>query len=183
MTDQPPSSKTLARSLTVILIVAVVVAGYFVVKYTQANEQIASLTSQLGDSQKQIASLTSQLADSQKQITSLTSQLADSQKQITSLTSQLADSQKQIAELQPLANKALTLPIALHINRHALTPGYDLSVGNLTRESLRFHFTVGDRHFDTVIDGGKLWILHGLASGDVVQIDSEGYDPKTVTIQ
>jgi hypothetical protein len=141
MTDQPLSSKTLARSLTVILIVAVAVAGYFVVKYNQANERISSLTSQL------------------------------------------EDSQKQIAELQPLADKALSLPIALHIDRHALTPGYDLIARNLTGESLRFHFTAGNRHFDQVIDGGKLWILHGLASGDVVQIDSEGYNPKTVTIQ
>jgi hypothetical protein len=141
MTDQLPSSKTLVRSLTVILIVAAVVAGYFAVKYNQANEQIASLTSQLGDAQKQIA------------------------------------------ELQPLADKALTLPISLRIDRHALTAGYDLFIINRAGESLRFHFAVGNRQLETVIDGGKWWTLQGLASGDVVQIDSKGYNSKTVTIQ
>jgi hypothetical protein len=32
------------------------------------------------------------------------------------------------------------------------------------------------------IDGGKFAIFPGLATGDTVQIESDGYDPKTVTI-
>jgi Tfp pilus assembly protein PilN len=42
------------------------------------------------------------------------------------LTAQLEDSQKQISELQPLAEKARTLPVRLTINRHALNAGYNV---------------------------------------------------------
>lgn len=100
------------------------------------------------------------------------------------LTAQLEDAQKQINELQPLADKARTMPLAIRIDRHALNVGYNLFAFNRARESLRFQFTVnGSKKFGRVIDGGRFWVLKGLASGDVVKIDSEGYDSKSVTIQ
>ena len=100
------------------------------------------------------------------------------------LTTQLEDSQKQISELQPLAEKARTLPVRLTINRHALNAGYNVLAFNLSRSSLRFQFTVnGTRHIAAVIDGGRFFIVKGLASGDTLAVDSEGYDTKTVSIQ
>jgi hypothetical protein len=117
------------------------------------------------------------LINSQKNVTEL-------QGQVSSLTTQLEDSEKQIAELQPLAQKARTLPITFRIDRHALGAGYTLFTFNRARESLRFTFTVnGNRKFNTVIDGGRLWMLKGLATGDSVEVVSDGYDPKTVAIQ
>jgi hypothetical protein len=104
--------------------------------------------------------------------------------QVSTLTSQLEDSEKQIAQLQPLAQKARELPVVLRINRHALTPGYTLITINQSRSSLRFTFTVnGGRTFNRVIDAGRLWLLNGLASGDRLTIESDGFDPKEVTIQ
>lgn len=106
-----------------------------------------------------------------------------SQEVVASLTSQLESSEKQIAELQPLAEKARQLPIVVRIDRHAINAGYNLFTFNRSRDSLRFHFTVnGGRQFNAVIDGGKFWVLKGLANGDTVQIDSDGYDAKTVSI-
>jgi hypothetical protein len=112
------------------------------------------------------------------------SQLTASNEQVASLTGQLEDAQKEIADLQPLANKARTLPVAFRIDHHALSAGYTLYTFNRARESLRFHVTVnGGRNFNPVIDGGKLWMLRGLATGDKVEVSSEGYDARTVTIQ
>jgi len=112
------------------------------------------------------------------------SQLAAANEQTASLTSQLEDAQKEIAELQPLANKARTLPVTFRIDHHALSAGYTLYTFNRSRESLRFHIAVnGGRTFNPVIDGGKLWMLRGLASGDKVEVSSDGYDPRTITIQ
>jgi hypothetical protein len=109
--------------------------------------------------------------------------------QVASLTSQLEDAQKEIIALQPLAEKARTMPVVFRIDRHALNAGYNLYVINRARISLRFTYTVngrevrGGRAASPVIDGGRFTIIPGLASGDVVKIASDGYDDKTVTIQ
>jgi hypothetical protein len=94
--------------------------------------------------------------------------------------------QKQIAELQPLANKARQLPIVLRIDRHAINAGYNLFIFNRSRDSLHFKCSLQvlgrNRQRIYTIDGGKFAIFPGLATGDTVQIESDGYDPKTVTI-
>ena len=138
----PNRASALVPVLSLCLILVAAIAGYFGFKYSQSQETVAGLTSQL------------------------------------------EDSQKEISELQPLADKARTLPVRLSINRHALNAGYNVLAFNLSRQSLRFEFTVnGSKHFNTVIDGGRFFIVKALASGDMLTVASDGYDPKTVTIQ
>ena len=140
--------------------IAAACAVYFAVKTSKANSENAALTTRLEQT------------------------VSQDKEQMDSLTAQLEAAEKRIAELQPLADKARTLPLTWRIDRHALHAGYDLFVFSRARESLRFHFTInGTRKVDALIDGGKLWILHGLASGDSVEISSDGYDSKTVPIQ
>jgi hypothetical protein len=148
MTDipQPKSGKVLVAILSVLLIVVAGIAGWSLVSGQQKQAAL--------------------------------------DEQVATLTSQLEDSEKQIAQLQPLAQKARELPVVVRINRHALTPGYTLITINQSRSSLRFKFVVnGGRTFGRVIDAGKLWLLNGLASGDKVSIESEGYDAKEIAIE
>jgi outer membrane murein-binding lipoprotein Lpp len=104
--------------------------------------------------------------------------------QIASLTAQLDDSQKEIAEL-----RARTMPITLRIDRDAINAGYNLYVYNQARTSFRIHYMVrgnegrGSKITRAVIDGGRFIIIPGLAWGDVVNINCEGYDDKSVTIK
>ena len=104
--------------------------------------------------------------------------------QVASLTSQLEDSRKEIAEL-----RGRTMPITLKIDRDAINAGYNLYVYNQAGTSLRFHYMVrgnegsGSKITRAVIDGGKFIILPGLAWGDVVNINCEGYDDRSVTIK
>jgi uncharacterized membrane protein len=141
----PENRKSLVAVLAVLIILVGALAGYFIYKSNQADEQISALTTQL------------------------------------------EDAEKQIAQLQPLAEKARVLPVITHLNKHALAAGYDLLTSNRSRESLRFRFTVEamgrQRSYAAVIDGGRFFILHGLASGDKITIESEGYDPVTVDVQ
>jgi hypothetical protein len=104
--------------------------------------------------------------------------------QVASLTLQLEDSQKEIAELRGRA-----MPITLRIDRDAISAGYNLYVYNQARTSLKFHYMVrgnegrGSKITRTVIDGGRFIIIPGLASGDVVNINCEDYDDRSVTIK
>jgi len=169
--DSPQTkSSPLVPILSVCLILISCIAGYLGYKYSQSQDSLATVAGQL--------------TQTQAQITSLTADNTEAKENAAALTSQLEDSQKQIAELQPLAEKARTLPIRLTINQHAANAGYNVLAFNLSRSSLRFVFTVnGARKINAVIDGGHFYILRGLASGDTLAVDSRGYDTKTVTIQ
>jgi hypothetical protein len=172
MSDLPPSDSKSSRPLlavvAVLLIIMAAVAGLYNYKYDQATTQIAAISTERD---------------------AATVENAQDKEQIATLTGQLEDAQKEISELQPLANKARTMPIALRIDRHALNAGYNLFVYNRARISLRFHYTINGNEVHAgkgarpVIDGGRFAIIPGLASGDVVKIDSEGYDDRTITIQ
>jgi hypothetical protein len=146
---QRSSSKALVASLVVSQIVVAGVAAYSILKGTKPDAKIASLNGQ-----------------------------------VASLTSQLEDSQKEISEL-----RARTMPITLSIDRDAINAGYNLNVFNQAMTSLRLHFMVsgnevrGSKITRAVIDGGRFIIIPGLAKGDVVKINCEGYDDRSVTIK
>lgn len=153
MSDLPPpkrsSSKALVASLIVSQISVAGIAAYSFFKGNRSDTKIASLNGQ-----------------------------------VASLTSQLEDSQKEISEL-----RARTMPITLSIDRDAINAGYNLNVYNEARTSLRFHFMVsgnevrGSKITRAVIDGGRFIIIPGLARGDVVKINCDGYDDRSVTIK
>ena len=79
------------------------------------------------------------------------------------------------------------MPIALSLDRHAITPGYDLIAFNRTNESLRVKFTVEsmglERNGYAVIDSGRHSVISGIASGDKVVVESPGYDDLAVNVQ
>jgi hypothetical protein len=139
----------LVASLIVSQIVVAGVAAYSIFKATKPEAKIASLNGQ-----------------------------------VASLTSQLEDSQKEIAEL-----RGRTMPITLRTDRDAINGGYNLYVSNEARTSLRFHYMVrgdevrGSKITRAVIDGGRFIIIPGLARGDVVNINCDGYDDRSVTIK
>jgi hypothetical protein len=105
-------------------------------------------------------------------------------RQVALLTSQLEDSQKEIMEL-----RGRTMPITLRTDRDATNGGYNLYVYNEGRTSLSFHYMVrgnevrGSIITRAVIDGGKFIIIPGLDRGDMVNINCEGYDDRSVTIK
>jgi len=158
MSDLPPhqrsSSKALVAGLSMSLIVVAGVAAYSIFNRTRADAKIASLN-----------------------------------EQVASLTSQLEDSQKENAELKAMGIKVRTMPVTLKIDRDGINAGYNLYVYNQAKTSLRFHYMVrgnevrGSKITRTVIDGGRFIIIPGLALGDVVNINCEDYDDRSVTIK
>jgi hypothetical protein len=79
------------------------------------------------------------------------------------------------------------MPIGLTLDRHAITPGYNLIAYNRTNQSLRVKFTIEamglERSRYAVIDGGRRSVIPGIASGDRVVIESPGYDDLAVNVQ
>jgi hypothetical protein len=144
----------LVASLSALLIVVTSVAAYSVYKRTKADAEIASLNGQ-----------------------------------VASLTSQLEDSQKENAELKALGIKVRTMPVTLRIDRDGINAGFNLYVHNQAKTPLQFHYMVrgnevrGSKITRAVIDGGSFIIIPGLASGDVVNINCEDYDDRSVTIK
>lgn len=170
MDSTQTKSSPLVPILSIGLILVAVIAGYFGYRSSQSQDALAAETNQFTQAQATIASLTAENTEEKESN--------------AALTSQVEESQKQIAELQPLAEKARTLPIRLTINKHAANAGYNVFAFNLARSSLRFVFTInGGRKINAVIDGGKFFVIRALASGDTLSVDSNGYDTKTVTIQ
>jgi hypothetical protein len=104
--------------------------------------------------------------------------------QVASLTLQLEDSQKEIAEL-----RGRTMPITFRTERDAINGGYTLYMSNESRTALRFHYMVrgnderGSKITRAVIDGGRFIIIPELTRGDVVNINCDGYDDKSVIIK
>jgi hypothetical protein len=153
MSDLPPpqrsSSKALVASLIVSQIVVAGVAAYSIFDRTKPDAKVASLNGQ-----------------------------------VASLTSQLEDSQKEIAKL-----RGRIMPITLRIDRDAIKAGYNLYVYNQARTPLRFHYMVkgnevrGSKITRAEIDVGRFIIIPGLGWGDVVNINCDGYDDRSVTIK
>jgi Tfp pilus assembly protein PilO len=117
------------------------------------------------------------------QANNLKSQLQQSKTESEQLQSQLAQDESQIAQLQPLANKARQMPIKTQF----LKPhghGYTLVIRNISTTSLRVEVTVTalNKSLAEVIDGGRTWFVPGLASGDQIEIVSDGYDSIKLTV-
>jgi uncharacterized membrane protein YhiD involved in acid resistance len=111
------------------------------------------------------------------QANNLKSQLQQSKAESEQLQSQLAEDESQIAQLQPLADKARQMPIRTKFQK-SLGPGYMLQIFNISRTSLRVEVVVTalNKSLAQVIDGGRLWIVRGFASGDQIEIKSDNYD-------
>lgn len=117
------------------------------------------------------------------QANNLKSQLQQSKAESEQLQSQLAQDESQIAQLQPLANRARQMPIKTQF----LKPhgnGYTLTIHNISTTSLRVEVTVTalNKSLAQVINGGRIWFVHGLASGDQIEIVSDGYDSMKLTV-
>jgi hypothetical protein len=158
MSAPPPpqrsSRQALVASLSVLLIVVVGVAAYSIVSRIKDHAEIASLNGQ-----------------------------------VASLTSQLEDSQKENAELKALGIRVRTMPVALRIDRDAVNAGYSLCVFNQAKSALSLHYMVkgnevrGSKISRAMIDGGRFIIIPGLTLGDVVNINCEDFDDRSVTIK
>jgi hypothetical protein len=111
------------------------------------------------------------------QSNNLKSQLQQSKTESEQLQSQLAQDESQIAQLQPLANKARQMPVRTKFQK-SFGPGYVLQIFNVSRTSLRVEVTVAalNKSLAQVVDGGRFWFVRGFASGDQIEIKSDGYD-------
>lgn len=108
----------------------------------------------------------------------LKSQLQQSKNESEQLQSQLAQDESQIAQLQPLANKARQMPITTKIQKSMKGAGFVLEIFNISRTSLRIEVvaTALNQNLTRVIDVGRPWFVGGFASGDQIEIKSDGYD-------
>jgi uncharacterized phage infection (PIP) family protein YhgE len=150
----------------------------------QSKTNSEQLQSQLQQSKAESEQLQSQLQQSKTNSEQLQLQLQQSKAESEQLQSQLAEDESQIAQLQPLANKARQMPITHKFVKSLFGPGYWLEVINISRTSLRFEVTVAalNKSFSLVIDGGKVGIVRGFASGDQIEIKSDGYDSVKLTV-
>jgi Tfp pilus assembly protein PilO len=117
------------------------------------------------------------------QANNLKSQLQQSKAELEQLQSQLAQDESQIAQLQPLADKAKQMPIRTKFQK-SFVPGYTLQIFNISRTSLRFEVVVTalNKSLAQVIDGGRFWFVRGFASGDQIEIKSDGYNSVKLTV-
>jgi uncharacterized membrane protein YhiD involved in acid resistance len=117
------------------------------------------------------------------QASNLKSQLQQSKTESEQLQSQLAQDESQIAQLQPLANKARQMPIRAKFQK-SFGSGYMLQIFNISRTSLRVEVVVTalNKSLAQVIDGGRFWFVRGFASGEQIEIKSDGYDSVKLTV-
>jgi hypothetical protein len=107
--------------------------------------------------------------------------------QLQATKAKLADAQARIAQMQPLAEKALRLPVATRLIRAPFGSGYDLRIQNHSFQVLELGITitpsVGEsRSVRRVLDPRKLVLVNQLGPGDQIEIDAQGFDPLTVTV-
>jgi hypothetical protein len=129
----------------------------------------------------------SDLADAQAKIAVLQQENATLQQENEATKSFLEQAEAEVAELKPLAAKARTLPIRWGVTKGILASGYVLIIHNETITPIRLDvtWTANGRTKPLpsfVLDGVQYHRLPGLAPGDTLTIESEGFDPMTLTI-
>ncbi len=100
---------------------------------------------------------------------------------------ELARAKAKIAQLQPLATKARELPVSVTFRRAVVGAGYVIQIHNKSGKSLPLKITATNltfnktTTFDKVAGPVPLEIGHmegwTFASGDLIEIASDGFDP------
>jgi hypothetical protein len=82
-----------------------------------------------------------------------------------------------------LADKARQMPIRIKFQK-SLGSGYVLQIFNISKTSLRVEVVMPalNKSVAQVIDGGRFWFVRGFASGDQIEIRSDGYDSINLSV-
>ncbi len=111
------------------------------------------------------------------------------QSQLDQTKSELEQAKAEIAQLQPLATKALQMPVSITFRQALAGAGYVLQIHNKSGKNLPLKITVTNptfnktKTFNAVANAGpkplEIGHLEGwtFASGDVIEVVSEGFDP------
>lgn len=99
----------------------------------------------------------------------------------------LSDAQAKIAQLEPIADRVLKMPVITRLVRAGIGPGYELRIQNHSPEILELGITItpstgANRSLRRVLDPRRLAIVNKLGPGDRVEIDSQGFNPVTLTV-
>jgi chromosome condensin MukBEF ATPase and DNA-binding subunit MukB len=127
----------------------------------------------------------------QKDVDALKAQLAQTQQELAAAKSQIVDLNARIAELQPLAKKALKLPVTLRQRPALMGGGLVFEIKNISSGVLpvKVKFTSASfgttKTFDVVMNAGAVKeIGHAegwaVSPGDVAEVSSAGFDPVKV---
>ncbi len=119
----------------------------------------------------------------------LQNKVTEQQTQLNQAQAQLEQAKAEIAQLQPLATKALQMPIFITFRQALAGAGYVLQIHNKSGKKLPLKITVTNptfnktKTFNAVANAGpkplEIGHLEGwtFASGDVIEVVSEGFDP------
>lgn len=119
----------------------------------------------------------------------LQDKIAQLQSQLDQTQSLLNQANNQIAQLQPLAQKARQMPVSITFRQALMGGGYVVQFHNKSGKNLPLKITVKNptfnktKTFDAVANAGpkplEIGHMEGwtFASGDVIEVVSEGFDP------
>lgn len=127
----------------------------------------------------ELAKANGDLAASEEKIKTLEQDLA-------STRAALEQAEGEISTLQPLAAKARQLPVRTRLIHVGQGSAYNLVIRNESRVAMRLFVVVnGDNHsktYNSVVEGGRIWVFPRLVAGDSVEIASEGFDTTKVSV-
>ena len=125
----------------------------------------------------------------------LRNRVAELQTQLNQAQAQLEQAKTVITQLQPLAQKALQLPINLTVRKAMMGAGFVLQIHNQSGKSLPLKITLTNptfnktKTFDMVADAApvprEIGHLEGwtLAPGDIIRVTSEGFESLETKVQ
>jgi len=145
---------------------------------TELQAQVDKAKAQAADMQGEIARANDASTQTRRELDRVRAQADD-------LKSQLASSQAEVARLQPVVTKARILPIAATFEKGFFSRKFTMSVKNTGSEALKV--TVASAGNDkaplqaATIEAGGTLKVEDVAAGASLVIQSEGYDPLSVT--
>jgi hypothetical protein len=162
----PSQNKTAIIVLACVLALAASTTIYFALQSHRRGVQLVGLQAQLGQTAALLQGTSAQLQDAK---------------------TKLADAEAQISQMQPLAEKALRLPVTTRLFPAPFGPGYDLRIQNHSLQILELGIAItpsvgGNRSVRRVLDPRQSVAVTNLGPGDRIEIAAQGYDPVTVTV-
>jgi multidrug efflux pump subunit AcrA (membrane-fusion protein) len=153
----------------------------------KAKAQTADVQAQLDKSKAQSADLQSQLAQATAGSRQLLTQLDQAKIQSMDMQQRLQKAEADVAQLQPMLLKTRQMPVTTSFEKEHWGRGVTLHVNNLNQQPLSVNITISSqgktRSQSNVIGAAATLNVEKLATGDTVDIASDGYDTTHLTVQ
>jgi septal ring factor EnvC (AmiA/AmiB activator) len=152
----------------------------------KSRTQTADVQAQLDKSEAQSADLQNQLGQASAGSTQLLTQLDQAKIQSMDMQQRLQKAESDIAQLQPMLLKTRHMPVTTSFDKEHWGHGVTLHVNNLDQQPLSVSLAINSqgktRSQSNVIGAAATLNVEKLATGDTVDITSDGYDPAHLTV-